>query len=381
MYWYQDPLLLSVGLGVAAQETEVSTTAATGSGLGTTSSGLSLHTTLICADHRSSHKFLALSRLTRLHLTIDYIHAQPYRTQLQTPPLYNKANIANRTYLFVLPHHSATTNNYQSASAYWFHQKSPTAKISYQALSSRHTLHRQARATMETGHIDTLLERYLILLDEYTTLRERLTRAQVGMYQNIARANFSAERGVRYGPDYYDERMRASKVLAVSLDGRNVPRFEIVQPADAVTEPKAMGTNEARARKDEERSSNDADEASGYVAGEATFANEVKHEKEANVEEVEKTKKQKKGSSDPLRWFGILAPLPLRQAQTLSVYVVEDVIPRLVSVDAEMKDVEIEVRRARKRRAKTEAASKKSDAALETDRNGLHAPAAVVEST
>ncbi|GJC95287.1 hypothetical protein CH63R_02776 [Colletotrichum higginsianum IMI 349063] len=233
---------------------------------------------------------------------------------------------------------------------------------------------------METGHIDTLLERYLVLLDEYTTLRERLTRAQVGMYQNIARANFSAERGVRYGPDYYDERMRASRVLAVSVDGRNVPRFEIVQPADAVTEPKAMGTNEARNPKDKGRSRSDADEAPDYAAGEATFADEVKDEKEANGEEVEKTKKQKKGNSDPLRWFGILAPLPLRQAQTLSVHIVEDVIPRLVSVDAEMKDVEIEVRRARKRRAKTEAASKKSDAAPETDRHGLHAPAAVVES-
>ncbi|WQF76010.1 hypothetical protein CDEST_01024 [Colletotrichum destructivum] len=234
---------------------------------------------------------------------------------------------------------------------------------------------------METGHIDTLLERYLVLLDEYSTLRERLTRAQVGMYQNIARANFSAERGVRYGPDYYDERMRASRVLAVSVDGRNVPRFKIVQPADAVTEPKATGTNEARGRKDKGRSRSDADEAPDYAAGEATSADEVKDEKESNGEEVEKTKKQKKGNSDPLRWFGILAPLPLRQAQTLSVHIVEDVIPRLVSVDAEMKDVEIEVRRARKRRAKTEAASKKSDAAPEADQHGLHAPAAVVEST
>ena len=49
------------------------------------------------------------------------------------------------------------------------------------------------------SHIDTLLERYLGLIDEYSQLREDLSRLQRGMFQDIARANFSAERGVRYG--------------------------------------------------------------------------------------------------------------------------------------------------------------------------------------
>ncbi|GKT43941.1 uncharacterized protein ColSpa_04122 [Colletotrichum spaethianum] len=233
---------------------------------------------------------------------------------------------------------------------------------------------------METDHIDSLLERYLVLLDEYTVLRERLGKAQVGMYQNIARANFSAERGVRYGPDYYDERMRASRVLDISANPRGVPRFEVVQPADAVTVPKAAGV-EAEAETREGRASGDADEAPRNGADEATSADEAKGE--AETEKEEQAKKQKK-SSDPLRWFGILAPLTLRQAQTLSVQAVQDIIPRLVSVDAEMKDVEIEVRRARKRRAKAEAALKKSgtEEVSETDRHGLHTPpVTAVEST
>ncbi|KZL63889.1 hypothetical protein CI238_07679 [Colletotrichum incanum] len=239
---------------------------------------------------------------------------------------------------------------------------------------------------METDHIDALLERYLVLLDEYTILRERLGKAQAGMYQNIARANFSAERGVRYGPDYYDERMRASRVLDISADGRGVPRFEIVKPADAVMVPKAAEaeaeaeTREARDQKCEGRAPGNADEAPRDGAEETTSADEVKRDMKA---EEERTKKQKK-SNDPLRWFGILAPLPLRQAQTLSVQAVQDIIPRLVSVDAEMKDVEIEVRRARKRRAKSEAAAlKKSDAeeVPKTDRHDTRAPIAAFEST
>ncbi|KXH66925.1 hypothetical protein CSAL01_02296 [Colletotrichum salicis] len=237
---------------------------------------------------------------------------------------------------------------------------------------------------METDHIDSLLERYLLLLDEYTALRERLSGTQAGMYQNIARANFSAERGVRYGPDYYDQRMRASRTLEVAVNDRGVPRFEVVKAADdgdAVTEPKA----EAAAK------SGDVDEAPGMESegvtssvGEETGREAEKEggtEEEKEETKQKKKKKNKKKSNDPLRWFGILAPMPLRQAQTLSVQAVQDIVPRLVSVDAEMKDIEIEVRRARKRRAKAEAAEMKRndvDEGGEAVRREVQAPVAAV---
>ncbi|KAK1598604.1 uncharacterized protein LY79DRAFT_575782 [Colletotrichum navitas] len=238
---------------------------------------------------------------------------------------------------------------------------------------------------MDTDHIDSLLERYLVLLDKYTVLRERLGKAQAGMYQNIARANFSAERGIRYGPDYYDERMQASRVLDVSADGRGVPRFEIVKPADAVTLSKTaaveaeMETREAQGQEVEGRVPGGVDEAP-HDESETTPADGGEYETQA--EKNGRTKKHRKTSKDPLRWFGILAPLPLRQAQMLSVQAVQDIIPQLASVDAEMKDVEIEVRRARKRRAKAEAVLKKSEAeeVPETDQGGLQAPVVAIKS-
>ncbi|KAK2032721.1 hypothetical protein LX32DRAFT_649829 [Colletotrichum zoysiae] len=239
---------------------------------------------------------------------------------------------------------------------------------------------------METDHLDNLLERYLVLLDKYMVLRERLGKAQAGMYQNIARANFSAERGIRYGPDYYDERMRASRVLEISADGRGVPRFEVVKPADTGTlsetaevEDEAE-TREARGQEVGERAPCGVDEA---PLDESETRSSDGAKGEAQEKEDGRTKKHMKTSKDPLRWFGILAPLPLRQAQTLSVQAVQDIIPQLVSVDAEMKDVEIEVRRARKRRAKAEAALKKSEAeeVPETGRRNSQAPVTAVEST
>ena len=186
---------------------------------------------------------------------------------------------------------------------------------------------------MDPDHIDSLLERYLALLDEYTRLRDRLSRLQSGVYHNIARANFSAERGLRYGRNQYDDRMQASRLLRIQVDGdegEGVPSFGMVDAAAAV---------ESDDGDDDDDSEDKGDPASD-------------DEKEKVAKPV-----------NPLRWFGILAPMPLRNAQGLSVETIEQVVPRLVTVNAEMLDLEIEVRRARKKRAKVEQQKTKSEAA------------------
>lgn len=164
----------------------------------------------------------------------------------------------------------------------------------------------------EQQRIDELLQRYLGLVDEYARLRKELSQLQADVYQNIARANFTAERGLRYGQDQYDERMQATRVLSVGVDASEVPTFTMGSAATGM-------------------------------------------EDEGGKEEAPRAR-------DPLRWFGLFAPAPLRKAQGLSVEAVERVVPRLVSVNAQMVGVEIEVRRARKRRAKALAAEGKKGA-------------------
>ncbi|KAI0969234.1 hypothetical protein F4678DRAFT_439802 [Xylaria arbuscula] len=251
---------------------------------------------------------------------------------------------------------------------------------------------------MDQDHIDGLLERYLHLLHDYTSLREELTALQTGMYQNIARANFAAERGLRFGQDYYDDRMQASRRLVVSCDSQNqdpsqepserqdgrtpvvlggiVTSFAVVGPASvgaaASTANEDSEVNveaspnppdpEARAKEQSgapnievcsaptppsQRTDTDAAQSGNYARDNTT--SETTKEGTATP--------QKSKSKDPLRWFGLLTPMPLRQAQTQSIRAVEHVIPRLASLNAEMAAVEIEVRRARKRRAKAEAAA------------------------
>jgi coiled-coil domain-containing protein 115 len=189
---------------------------------------------------------------------------------------------------------------------------------------------------MESEHVDKLLERYLGLLDEYTRLRESLSSLQSGMFQSLARANFSAERGIRYGQDYYDDRMQASRTVSIISSPDNgeggTINFEVI-PKNSDPEPVAA--------------SNERDEGEEQKA-------------------KEKTKNAAARSRDPLRWYGILAPIPLRQAQSQAVQVVESIVPRLVSVNTEMMEVEIEVRRARKKRAKAQLATENTKKISET---------------
>ncbi|SPO01058.1 uncharacterized protein DNG_03805 [Cephalotrichum gorgonifer] len=203
---------------------------------------------------------------------------------------------------------------------------------------------------MDPDHIDKLLERYLLLLHEYTTLRSTLESIQGAMYQNIARANFSGERGVRYGQDFYDDRMQASRRLKVTLSGEDngVPEFSAIEE-EAVLE-KSQGSEK------EEASDDQASPAEGSGSGDSDAGSD----EENDEKRARERKKKAERNRDPLRWFGFVTPMPLRLAQDQAVQLVESVFPRLASVNAEMMDIEIEVRRARKRRAKVEAENSKT---------------------
>lgn len=255
-------------------------------------------------------------------------------------------------------------------------------------------LHSPTEATaMEPDHVDKLLERYLLLLDEYTQLRSTLESIQSAMYQNIARANFSGERGVRYGRDFYDERMQASRRVEVSVgEEGGVPEFSVVsEKADVEGHEKCEKGEETKEGEQdregeggqggekqeaaEESESGEDTPQSGEGSDEESDAKSVSDEEEVKEDPAER-KRRIERHRNPLRWFGFVTPLPLRYAQDQAIQLVETVIPRLASVDAEMKEVEIEIRRARKRRAKAEAESAKANAQDEAG-----APPVGVEAT
>lgn len=207
---------------------------------------------------------------------------------------------------------------------------------------------------MDPDTIDALLERYLALLDEYTTLRARLSQLQTGMFQHLARANFSAERGMRYGPDFYDERMQALRQVSISTAEGGLPIFTVSHSSrargdDDTSRAQNPPPDPPPPAKEEEEERAAADEAPGE---QPVPAGDDKAESEAGP-------KKQNAARDPLRWFGVLTPLSLRQTQACAAEAVDSVVPRLASLSAEMQDLEIQVRRARKKRAKERAAAAK----------------------
>ncbi|KAL5877870.1 hypothetical protein ACKVWC_007013 [Pyricularia oryzae] len=209
--------------------------------------------------------------------------------------------------------------------------------------------------------IDNLLERYLGLLDEYTKLRESLGTTQRFMYQNIARANFSAERGMRYGPDHFDERMQAvRKLRLVGDESRSSSPGDASSPRFVVA-----GPDSTRAPETPTKASDDDGKAADGAESD-----------DIQTEDAEKTRETADGNTaparpkDPLRWFGLFTPAPLRSAQGQAVQLVEEIVPRLATVTAEMASVEIEVRRARKKRAKAAAREAKNESEVKQPASG-----------
>lgn len=180
-------------------------------------------------------------------------------------------------------------------------------------------------------NLDTLLERYLHLLDEYQTARQQLQKQLSAGYISLAQANFSAPRGVRYGRDYYDERMGATRRVVLTSNGQLAIKIETVESMTSAvdTSPAAATTFKDDAEEPRQREVHPADPAQPIQQGPPKLR-------------------------DPITMFGILTPPALRAAQSSFVKAVEGPVPRLVELGARLRALEVEVGRARKALRKAE---------------------------
>jgi hypothetical protein len=160
--------------------------------------------------------------------------------------------------------------------------------------------------------------------------------------QHLARANFTADRGIRYGADTYAARMQATRRCRVP------PSEPFVSPErpDGSTTASTLAFTVVKAEQETEQRDERKDEA-----GEGTEEEKERGENE-DGEEREKNQARK---DDPIRMFGILTPPALRLAQAEAIKMVETLVPRIITLDTAMKELEIQIRRARKQKAKAEA--------------------------
>ncbi|EEH03551.1 conserved hypothetical protein [Histoplasma capsulatum G186AR] len=166
--------------------------------------------------------------------------------------------------------------------------------------------------------LDSVLERYLHLLDQQQRLQQEIGREFSSGFLSLACANKSCPPGRRYGEDYYDERMKAIRKLpSFTVESVSLSPPNAIEPKD-VTE----NGNEETNSKASSRSS-DPDELNISTESEKSRANGKR--------------------SNPINWFGILVPPALRSAQQSFCTAVDGPIPLLATVITEMRGVERDI--------------------------------------
>lgn len=75
---------------------------------------------------------------------------------------------------------------------------------------------------------------------------------------------------------------------------------------------------------------------------------QIKEDEKPNTIEKDVDQQSKIDPRDPIRWFGLLVPSPLRSAQSKFIEVIEGSVPQLVTLTKELRALEIEIGRLRK---------------------------------
>jgi len=212
--------------------------------------------------------------------------------------------------------------------------------------------------------LDQLLESYLQLLDTYTTLRDQLSKDLSAGFFALASANRNSSLGPgrRYGEEGYDQRMKALRTVQI---GQNTRAFHSSQGAKEEqkidTEEATQVTEEAstEGHPAETPSPSDLETQHGGVPFKTESQESHKQNDSKSISSSNPTHNTSHlppcynytihtttpplPAKDPLKWYGILVPPPLRQCQTHFQHVVSSSIPDLLSTTSEMQHLEEQI--------------------------------------
>lgn len=226
------------------------------------------------------------------------------------------------------------------------------------------------------AQLDDLWIRYLSLLDDYSSAQAAIKKQMSAGFFSLAQANFkSPDR--RYGQDFYDDRAVATTRAKFEQKGNSVA-FRTVKLAlnnngdedtspdqptdDSVVQAKSkdsaptdmktstlLPTPDQTPEPEDLKSTEKSDEAS-QPGGDI-------HEKSKQTSSFASNPKNLPlNPHDPIRWFGILIPSPLRSAQAsfASTFESEGSIEQAMNLARGMKETEVEIRKLRKLLKKAE---------------------------
>lgn len=220
--------------------------------------------------------------------------------------------------------------------------------------------------------LDNLLEQYLEALDEYTTLREELSKSFAAGFMALANAQRTTNLGPgrRYGQDGYDSRMKATKRVRIvgyrsdrssKIGSRESRSVSTMTATTVVSQPMLEQQHEINIipyGQDSRMKVEVENEKSATVTTEAVIRvpkSSAKLNQQPGDATSEKSDGQPKKSKpdpayrDPATWYSILVPPALRQAQSSFSKSVDTSIPQVLSAVALLKTLESQIQTLRDR--------------------------------
>jgi hypothetical protein len=221
-------------------------------------------------------------------------------------------------------------------------------------------------------HLDELWESYLTLLDQYTKAQDEIKKHFNSGFLSLAKAQSSASLGRRYGQDWYDERMKASRkarVLSASVDDTEDSISADLQSLSISAVPR--GPTIQITHLEEKKSKSESQEEESKPQQQPSPPGTPEPELKPNEdEEMKSDQAEEPKPTNPLRWFGVLVPPELRRAQSAFTAALGDSsaseesdetckspVADAVNAARGMRDIEAEIRKIRKAVKKAEKAS------------------------
>ncbi|KAJ5710839.1 hypothetical protein N7488_004995 [Penicillium malachiteum] len=197
--------------------------------------------------------------------------------------------------------------------------------------------------------LDTLLERYLHLLDRQQQMQSELAKEMSSGFLSLAHANYLCPPGRRYGADYYDERMKANQRISI----REAPENDEVKyqfSLDYITQHLPDKSTETQLESPIPKfpQSEGVSQLDLHTTGsDHPPIDNPNVPKSSYEEEKKKEQPNKFQSDDPIYWFGVLVPSSLRTAQKAFTEGIQRQIPELAAVTVEMRGLEKQIRHLR----------------------------------
>jgi hypothetical protein len=226
-------------------------------------------------------------------------------------------------------------------------------------------------------HLDELWENYLELLDQYTKAQDEIKKHLNSGFLSLAKAQSSASLGRRYGKDWYDERMKASRkarVLSAPVDGTEDSVSADLQSLSLSALPRGPTIQITHSKENISKTESKEDESEQQQQQPSPPGTPEPQSQPDQDEERKPNQTEDSKPTNPLRWYGVLVPPELKRAQSSFSAMLENSsapdepvneigsdytkspIADAVNAARGLRDIEAEIRKTRKAVKKAEKA-------------------------